>query len=159
MAGVRATITVDDAGARDVLVRIGEFGASPPRELFQEIGEAMHASWRDRAAEQVGPDGVAWVPLSEEYAAYKEKKRPGVTMLKFDLHMIGDQFAYQVGDAFVDLGTNAPYGAVQQLGGTPDMAPGPAAIPARPYLGLSEEDVKTVEEIVADYLNEVADAG
>lgn len=158
MAGVRATITIDDAGAREVLGSLGAFAAAPPQDMFQEIGEAMHASWRDRAAEQVGPDGVAWVPLSEEYAAYKEEKRPGVTMLKFDLHMIGDQFSYQVGEGFVDLGTNSVYGAIHQLGGTPDMAPGPAAIPARPWLGLSDDDVKAVEEIVADYLAEVTDA-
>jgi phage virion morphogenesis protein len=36
------------------------------------------------------------------------------------------------------------YAAIHQFGGTEGMAPGPAAIPARPYVGLSPESVAKI---------------
>ena len=44
------------------------------------------------------------------------------------------------------VGSNLVYAAIHQFGGTPDMHPGPAAIPARAYLGLSDADVVEIED-------------
>jgi phage virion morphogenesis protein len=86
--------------------------------LLEDIGEYLLRSTRDRAARQVSPDGAPWAPLSPGYRRQKERKRPGVPMLRFDFHMLGDQLAHQVvGDTLL-VGTNAPYGAVHQFGGT-----------------------------------------
>lgn len=42
--------------------------------------------------------------------------------LKFDFHMLGDQFTHQVvGDELL-VGTNAKYGAIQHFGGDIDIA-------------------------------------
>lgn len=159
MTGTRLTITVDDADAQGVLDRVVAFAAAPPRDMFAEFGEHLLNSTRDRAKLQVSPDGVSWAELSEDYKAYKDKKRPGVTKLKFDMHMLGDQLSYQIGDGFVEIGTNAVYGAIHQWGGTAGMAPGPAAIPARPWLGASADDTTALAEILGEYLQEAIDAG
>jgi phage virion morphogenesis protein len=44
------------------------------------------------------------------------------------------------------------YGAIHQFGGTSDMPPRLAAIPARPFLGLSDNDEKEVIEILSEFL-------
>lgn len=150
MSGARVTIGVDDADVRAMLGRIADFGEAPPRAMFADMGEALVISTRDRAARQVDPDGVPWLDLSPKYQAYKDKKRPGVPILKFDFHMLGDQFGYQVGDTFLDVGTNAIYGAIQQLGGR--------GIPAREYLGISDDDADLLAEILGDHLQAVIDA-
>jgi len=78
-----------------------------------------------------------------------------VPKLKFDLHMLGDQLSYQVGQNYVEVGTNAKYGALHQFGGLPSMAAGPAAVPARPWLGLSADDERDLTDIVQEYLDEI----
>ena len=59
-----------------------------------------------------------------------------------------DTFAYNIGDESLEFGTNMEYGAIHQFGGTSGMIPRLAAIPARPFLGLSDEDEKEVIEIM-----------
>jgi phage virion morphogenesis protein len=152
MAGAKVTIDVDDAPARDLADHIDAFAGEPQRMALLDIGEYMLRSTRERAAQEITPDGVPWVPLSEEYKAHKDRVRPGVPMLKFDWHMLGDQFSYLVGDGLVDIGTNAPYGALHQWGGQPSMAPGPAAVPAREWLGTSADDLDEILAIYGDHL-------
>lgn len=155
--------------------------------MLADIGEYLLRSTRDRAARQVSPDGVPWAPLSPSYRRQKERKRPGVPMLRFDFHMLGDQLSHQVvGDTLL-VGTNAQYGAVHQFGarinrparstqvyfrqgrdgevGTQfvkrrqsnfaQWVTLPAytiGIPARPWLGLSNEDEQEVVLIASDHV-------
>ncbi|HET6545712.1 MAG TPA: phage virion morphogenesis protein [Rhodanobacteraceae bacterium] len=157
MAGTQVSITVDDAEVQAALTRIAAFGATTMRETLVDVGESVLNSTRDRARREESPDGVRWVDLSKRYAARKAIKRPGRLKLQYDLHMLGDQFAYQVGDGYVDIGTNAPYGAIQQFGGRPGMAPGPAAIKAREWLGLSSQDQADVIDILSEHLQAAID--
>lgn len=146
MAGAKIEIQFDDAaalasldGAQQVLSPAG-FKAT-----LQDIGEYMLRATRDRAATESGPDGSAWPALSPRYAARKQKLRPGVPMLKFDNHMLGDMLSYQLADdQTLLIGTNAPYGATQQFGR--------GGIPARPWLGASGEDGAEILEIVRDHV-------
>nr|WP_308700766.1 phage virion morphogenesis protein [Pseudoalteromonas haloplanktis] len=66
--------------------------------------------------------------------------------------ILRDTFAYNVGDESLEFGTNMEYGAIHQFGGNSDMIPRLAAIPARPFLGLSQDDEKEVIEILSDFL-------
>ncbi|WP_413112384.1 phage virion morphogenesis protein [Thaumasiovibrio sp. DFM-14] len=40
----------------------------------------------------------------------------------------------------------------RQLGGTPDMHPQNAAIPARPWLGTSSDDIDAISEMIVEFL-------
>jgi phage gpG-like protein len=52
-----------------------------------------------------------------------------VPILKFDFHMLGDMASWQTdGNDAVLVGTNAPYGAIHQFGGTIQRAARPANI-------------------------------
>lgn len=117
MAGARVLITRNTARPtlRKAMLELEGEG----RELMlADMGEYLVRSTRDRAAKQVDPEGRPWRPLSKPYKKWKDKKRPGVPILKFDFHMLGDQFSSDVDSDGLVLGTNAPYGAIQHFGGT-----------------------------------------
>ncbi len=97
--------------------------AAAERVMLLDIGEYLLASTRERAARQIAPDGTAWQKLSPPYKRFKDRKRPGVPMLKFDNHMLGDQFSYQIESDTLLVGTNAKYGAAHQFGSSIDIPP------------------------------------
>lgn len=116
MAGARVEISKDTAtpALKRLIARLQGDG----RDLMLgHMGEYLMRSTRDRAAQEIDPDGRKWAALSPGYARWKAKKRPGVPILKFDFHMLGDQLSYQVDPDGLLLGTNAPYGARHQFGG------------------------------------------
>ncbi|HET8942291.1 MAG TPA: phage virion morphogenesis protein [Rudaea sp.] len=138
------TITVDDAQVRALFGRLMEFGENAVVDAGRDIGEYMLRATRARADREAAPDGVPWVPLSPKYAKRKARKRPGAGMLHFDNFMLGSRLAYQTGPDFVDIGTSAKYGATQQFGR--------GSIPARPWLGASDDDVHELVQILQDHL-------
>ncbi|ASK91058.1 phage virion morphogenesis protein [Xanthomonas campestris pv. trichodesmae] len=87
--------------------------------MLKDWGEYLLRSTRDRAKLEQDPDGRKWRALEPSYKRYKDRKRPGVPILKFDFHMLGDMLSWQTdGDDVLLVGTNAPYGAIHQFGGT-----------------------------------------
>lgn len=88
------------------------------RLMLEDIGEYMLRATRDRAARQVSPEGTPWQALSPRYKRLKDRKRPGVPMLKFDFHMLGDRLSQQVVGDTLFVGTSAKYGAIHHFGGT-----------------------------------------
>lgn len=128
--------------------------------MLEDIGEYLLRSTRERQEQEISPTGEPWVPLSPKYAKWKARKRPGVKMLKFDWHMMGDQFAYQVQDDELFVGTNAIYGRIHQFGGeskSPETGE-TIYVPPRPWLGLSTEDRAEVIAIAHDHLSGLFDA-
>lgn len=145
MTGARIVIDVDLRAASDALRHLSDQLTGDGRtQLLGRIGEYVVRSTRDRAALQVAPDGTPWSPLSPRYKRRKDKLRPGVTMLMFDNHMLGDRLSWQVDGDSVLAGTNAPYGARQQFGG--------GGITARIWLGLSDLDNDQIARRVVAFL-------
>lgn len=192
MAGARVEITRNTASPK--LKRLAARLHGEGRQLlFADMGEYLLRSTRERAAKQIDPDGNKWRALSPGYAKWKAKKRPGVPILKFDFHMLGDQLSYEAGQDELLVGTNAPYGAIHQFGGTVHRAAHSrklafgkdkpnrmkvfaragskdvdheqwatvdaydVTLPARPWLGLSQEDDTELLVIVVDHLGEALD--
>lgn len=108
---VADTVSAALQKARDALQGDGQ------RLMLDEIGEYLLRSTRARAALQKAPDGTAWDTLSPRYKRFKNKKRAGKHMLRFDFHMLGDQFSHQVSGDTLLVGTNAKYGAIHHFGG------------------------------------------
>jgi phage virion morphogenesis protein len=118
MAGARIEFTADNKRTSEALAKaVDVLGGDGLALLLEDIGEYLLRSTRDRADAQVSPDGTPWAALSPPYARRKQRKRPGVPLLKFDNHMLGDQLAHQVDGTTLLVGTNAPYGAIHQFGG------------------------------------------
>lgn len=137
----------EDAAARVRLKELAERGVRL-RPLMLEIGYELVRSTLQRFEDEVDPDGNPWVDLRPATLARKRgsKKLVEVGFLRGGIAVLSAT------DASVEYGADREYAAIHQFGGTPDMAPAPAAIPARPYLGISESDRARVAAIVADFL-------
>jgi phage virion morphogenesis protein len=145
MTGARIVIDVDLQAATSALRQLSDqLDGEGRAQLLGRIGEYVLRSTRDRAALQVAPDGTPWSPLTPRYKRRKDKVRPGAPILTFDNHMLGDRLSWQVDGDSVLVGTSAPYGARQQLGG--------GGITARPWLGLSDLDNEQIARRVVAFL-------
>ena len=150
MGGVTLSITVDDKAVRSLLAEIQRRGASP-RPALKAIGEYMLRRTDERFRAETDPDGNPWQPLS---AATLEKKKPGLKILQGDTNLLRDEINYRVDSSSVGIGTALDYGAIQQLGGKAGRGH-KVTIPARPYLGVNDADLKEFAAILADYLTEL----
>lgn len=149
MAGVR--LTVDEKGLALIRERMSAFVAQGQdlRPAFRDIGELLLLSHDERWTRQESPDGTPWVPLSDNYA--KRKKRNSDLILVLNRHL-SRELVYDVSEQRFEFGTNYEYGAIHHFGGSPEMRPQNAAIPARPWLGASDEDLQEIANILADHL-------
>ena len=148
MAG--ATVTIDDAALLESLREIQARGDDTETPL-RSIGEALIISHRARAKKQISPEGAKWAPLSPAYKKRKKKHKNRILLL--DDHLIAE-LHYAVDSTGLVFGTDSVYGAIHQFGGSPGMPPGPAAVPPRPYLGMSKDDVEEAREILSDWVLE-----
>ncbi|WP_435100829.1 phage virion morphogenesis protein [Arhodomonas sp. AD133] len=99
--------------------------------------------------EKSAPDGSPWAPWTDDYAA---TRHGGHSLLEGEGDLLDSITAAATTDAAM-WGSNLPYAAIHQYGGTPDMPPGPAAIPERPYLGLSAENADDLLAVARDWLD------
>ncbi|MFK3859296.1 phage virion morphogenesis protein [Pseudoalteromonas rhizosphaerae] len=149
MAGARIDISTKGATAvSDVLTQLVK-NLDNLAPALGNVGEHLMLTHRDHFDEQHSPDGDPWQPLSPDYAKRKKKNKDKILRLN---DILRDTFAYNVGDESLEFGTNMEYGAIHQFGGTSDMIPRLAAIPARPFLGLSTDDEKEVIEIMSAFV-------
>ena len=152
MAGANLEVTLVGADEFQRAIERAEqhLVGSERRLMLQDIGEYLLNATRERAGKEVGPDGRPWQPLSPRYAERKARKRSGRKLLIFDRHLLGDQLSTQlVGDDAVAVGTNAVYGAAHQFG------VGRRGLPARPWLGISDEDDAEMAAIAEDHLGRI----
>lgn len=165
MAGARIEFSLETSHAEAALDFVaGKLDNDGVHLLLTDIGEYLLGSTRDRAAREVSPDGTPWPALSPRYARRKEKKRPGAKMLTFDHHMLGDRLASQVEGDTLYVGTSAKYGAIQQFGGTiqhhaysrirdrATIGAHEVTIPARPWLGIDQQDEEEIVALTRDHL-------
>ncbi|OOZ41665.1 phage virion morphogenesis protein [Solemya pervernicosa gill symbiont] len=121
--------------------------------LLDALGMELESQTRRRISdEKTAPDGTPWDEWSERYA---ETRHQGQSLLQGEGNLL-DSIQYEVvgGDA-VEWGSNLIYAAIHQHGGTADMAPGPAAVPAREYLGLSRGNANDLDAIALDWAEEL----
>lgn len=152
VSGASIRIELDGAAALAMLTRV-ESGALNALPLFTEIGSALEASTRERIeTTKVGPDGTPWVDLTPRWQARKAKLKfkPGILTMRGDLL---NSVTFEAAAAHVDIIAGpTEYAAIHQFGGTAGMPAGAAAIPARPYLGLSAADETEIDEATEDWL-------
>lgn len=152
MSGTKINITLDAVQA-DALLRRVEAGAQNALPLFTEIGTALEASTRERIeTTKVAPDGTPWLDISPAWRRTKKKRghAEGILTMRGDLL---NSIAFEAAATYTDIIAGpTEYAAIHQFGGDGSMAPGPAAIPARPYLGLSSEDETEIQEAANEWM-------
>jgi len=169
-----AEITIIMDGADAVRQRLQEISSrmSDLSPILRAIGDRVVEQTKRRFESQgPAPDGTPWAHLKPATLTAKKHKK-----ILTETGHLRDSIRYRlIGQNAVAVGTNRVYAAIHQLGGrTPARIivpvrkkalfwPGAAhpvksvkhpgsAIPARPYLGLSEQDSRDIIEIINDYI-------
>lgn len=143
-------IICDDAAVMVALRRLLERTGNL-RPALAEIGEAMTQSTKRRFGTTTGPDGVLWQANSEVTIERKGHSRP----LTGETGDLMDSIHSQLDGLFaVEIGSNKDQAAMMQFGGTTAEFPHLwGDIPARPYLGISDQDKAAILEIIDRHLN------
>ncbi len=152
------TIEIDDREIQAALRRLQQqIGDLTP--VMQEIGEYLVQSTKDRFARGEAPDGTPWAPNSPVTLARKKGNRP----LIGESRRLSSEIFYGAGRDFVEVGSALEYAAVQQFGAragqfgkTRRGAPIPwGPIPARRFIGLSDDDRHNILTLIALHLREL----
>ena len=143
MAGV--SIQIESAGLEQLAKRLAAIADPATRTSLLESVTAEIESQTHRRIRAGGPDpdGQPWAEWSD---AYKLTRRSGQGKL-FSEGNLDDAIQALVSGDEAEVGTNLVYGAIHQFGGDEVGIP----IPARPYLGLSPEDVADLDAILDDW--------
>ena len=148
-------VDIDLGGADDLLARVADRLENPSR-MMQDISEAIHSGVEGNVRRQEGPGGEPWMDLAK---STKDERReegywPGQMLVRTG-SMLSSLQAYHT-DTEAGVGTNKPQAALLHFGGTEDMPPGPADVPARPWLYISEETSVEIEATAQEYLDNAA---
>lgn len=129
-------------------------------DLMGDIALAMRDQTKDRFAEQKSPEGIPWAPRSATtLAAYdrRAKKAGGVASWGGVLHysrQLSGQISAAFGPDFAEVTSAEPYAAMMQFGGTKTRFPHLwGDIPARPFLGLSDENREDILDVISEALS------
>jgi phage virion morphogenesis protein len=150
---------------KKLLARASLDGAARTR-LLQSIGVEMETQTQERFDTQKSPDGDSWKALAQKTAAYYASKGWTARSILVGEGTLRDSITSEVqGGAWSTLvGVTMEYAAIHQWGGEirPKSAralfvPGygrlkKVTIPARPYLGVSQDDAKIIEAAVMTFL-------
>jgi len=125
--------------------------------LFIGIGEILRESTLERFGIGTAPDGSKWKPKSQttlNKANPRKSNRVDVRPLfgpSGDLHT---QIFFNAQADQVEVGSNRPYAAMMQLGGTKaQFSHLWGDIPARPFLGISETDSDMIARQIGRYMS------
>lgn len=129
--------SIDDAAVRAAFSRLQQLGLDS-RPVMREAAAALADSTEQAFANERDPEtGESWVPLSEKYKKWRDKKGyTGKILQMKGMLSMSITTGYSAKQGWI--GSPLVYAPIHQLGGLPDMPPGPAAVPARPYLGLDK---------------------
>lgn len=117
------------------------------QELLDVLGSEVESQTRRRLSEEkTSPAGEAWDEWSEDYAARRPNKG-GLLELSGDLL---DSITYEVSSDAVTVGSNLIYAGTHQDGR--ENAGGGMDIPARPYLGISDQNGEDLVELTIAFL-------
>ena len=174
MAGGFIKVEIDDRQITKVLGELAR-AAQDLTPALEDIGDALINSTRARFDSETGPEGQRWAPNSDvTLMRYLQrlggvgKRRTagggrnltkkgvaalGAKKILRDSGDLADLLRKRVEGNALEVGTDRPYGAMMQFGGTKAKWPHLwGDIPARPFLGLSDSDEAMVLEILRDHL-------
>ena len=134
------SVEIEDAVLRAALMRIAAVLASPSA-VMDQIGRYLVASTLRRFERERAPDGSPWLKSARALA------EGGQTLT--DTGRLRGSIAHTVteGGRAVEVGSDVLYAAIHQLGGRAGRGRR-VTLPARPYLGIDEDDRAIILRIV-----------
>ena len=120
--------------------------------VMREVAGILADSSEQALSSEVDPStGQSWQSLTESHKSRRSQQGYTGSILSMTGQLASSiQSGY--GSDFAQVGSNLVYAAIHQHGGTSDMRPANAAIPARPFLGVSELDQEEIIEVLKSHL-------
>ncbi|WP_027178595.1 phage virion morphogenesis protein [Maridesulfovibrio bastinii] len=113
------------------------------QELMDAIGETLVSSTIQRFQDGAGPDGKRWKPSK------RAESEGGQTLVKSG--QLRNSISYEASPKMVCVGTNKIYARIHHLGGKAGRGL-KVKLPARPYLGIDDEDRAEIKELMMEEL-------
>lgn len=130
-------------------LRINAIERMDTRQMMDAIGHEVETQTKRRIAdEKTSPQGEAWAPWSERYAA---KRHAGQSLLESEGHL-RDSITHvvEMSGKDVEIGSNLVYARIHQEGGAKVGKPG---LLPRPYLGVSAENRMDIHSVASHWLD------
>lgn len=139
----------DDRAIREALQNL-QRQVSNLRPVLLAVGEDLVDSTKRRFETSTGPNGQRWDDNSVVTIDKKGRNKPLV-----DQGNLMRQISYDVfGGNTLIIGSTMEYAAMQQFGGSKSEFPNLwGDIPARPFLGISEDDEREIIATISNYLS------
>jgi phage virion morphogenesis protein len=150
MSDAHVSFDLKEVGAVGKMLGAAPLAAADRAQLLRGIGTELEDSSKERFDTQKTPDGDTWKEIAEKTRAYYMRQGWTAHSTLVLEGLLRDSLTHEIqgGGWAVLVGATMEYAAVHQFG-WPERN-----IPARPYLGVSEEDAKVLESIAAEYLAE-----
>ncbi|MDR2015549.1 MAG: phage virion morphogenesis protein [Azoarcus sp.] len=152
------TIEVDSERVQSLLKQLSN-ACSPEgfADTMKEIGEDLVYSTRQRFITGTAPDGSKWERLSDVTMAFRAKRGRRGSKPLIDTGTMQNSVSYSATSDGLTIGVNRQFGsnanaAVHQLGTDRAGRGRKVTIPARPFLGLSDNDIDGIERTIARVL-------
>lgn len=137
---------VDEDGLKQALHGLAD-RTQNMQSAFDEIGSALLTRTQERFEDEAGPDGSPW---PEHSFVTLRRRGAGAPKLRDQGHLYAS-LAYSASQSSAAVGTNRRYARIHQSGGRAGRG-GSAEIPARPYLGINDDDRREMGRILHDHL-------
>ena len=155
MAGAFIEIAAQDEQVRELLRQLAE-RMEDLTPAFAEIGEIVTESVQRNFEEHRAPDGTPWARLARSTVRQKAKRGRSPKDILIDRRILMGSIHPEAHRDHVVIGTNVVYAAVHQFGAglrahiaTRRTFP---PIPARPFLGVREDDRPEIEDALRAFL-------
>lgn len=146
------SIQINMQGLARLQRRLQPLSALDISPLLETLATEVESQTRRRIQEEKhAPDGSPWAELSTRYAARKvEKKGASVGLLEYGGDLRDSLVSNVSGnEAVISMGSNLIYAATHQLGDSRRN------IPARPFMGISDENLGDLQGLVDDWLDQL----
>lgn len=139
-------VHIDSQRVIDALVQARE-SIADLRPIMADIGETVRNNIMLGFRETKSPDGINWEALKPSTIA---NRRQGSSVPLNDTGQLKSSITFNASSDHVEIGTNKPYAALMNFGGTKAQFPNLwGDIPARPFMPTDNLPESWADEIMA----------
>jgi phage virion morphogenesis protein len=139
-------IHIDSQSVIDALAHARE-SVTDLRPIMADIGETVRSNIMLGFRETKSPDGINWAALKPSTI---ENRRQGSSVPLNDTGQLKASITFNASSNYVEIGTNKPYAALMNFGGTKAQFPNLwGNVPARQFMPTSDLPASWADEILA----------